>query len=146
MSFVNRRPCSVSSVTASKISSRSLMSYEVGKKALDFLIANSGTRRNLEVDFFGGEPLMNDQIIASFSVTERAHLVIYFFSSVKTDDNVVHLFVHELLNFIVQKNSVCCKCETEMLVMKFLLLSSVSRRSTTLEVHLQEITWIFPRM
>ncbi|WP_409969484.1 thioether cross-link-forming SCIFF peptide maturase [Bengtsoniella intestinalis] len=36
-----------------------LMSLEVGKKALDFLIANSGTRRNLEVDFFGGEPLMN---------------------------------------------------------------------------------------
>ena len=38
---------------------RALMSYEVGKKALDFLIANSGSRRNLEVDFFGGEPLMN---------------------------------------------------------------------------------------
>ena len=38
---------------------RALMSYEVGKKALDFLIANSGNRRNLEVDFFGGEPLMN---------------------------------------------------------------------------------------
>ena len=34
---------------------RALMSYEVGKKALDFLIANSGSRRNLEVDFFGGE-------------------------------------------------------------------------------------------
>ena len=40
-----------------------LMSYEVGKKALDFLIANSGTRRNLEVDFFGGEPLMNWQVV-----------------------------------------------------------------------------------
>ena len=38
---------------------RALMSFEVGKKALDFLIANSGSRRNLEVDFFGGEPLMN---------------------------------------------------------------------------------------
>ena len=38
---------------------RALMSYEVGKKALDFLIANSGNRVNLEVDFFGGEPLMN---------------------------------------------------------------------------------------
>ena len=42
---------------------RALMSYEVGKKALDFLIANSGTRRNLEVDFFGGEPLMNWQVV-----------------------------------------------------------------------------------
>ena len=38
---------------------RALMSFEVGKKALDFLVANSGARRNLEVDFFGGEPLMN---------------------------------------------------------------------------------------
>ncbi len=38
---------------------RALMSFEVGKQAFDFLIANSGSRRNLEVDFFGGEPLMN---------------------------------------------------------------------------------------
>ncbi len=42
---------------------RALMSYEVGKQALDFLIANSGSRRNLEVDFFGGEPLMNWQVV-----------------------------------------------------------------------------------
>lgn len=42
---------------------RALMSYEVGKKALDFLIASSGNRRNLEVDFFGGEPLMNWQVV-----------------------------------------------------------------------------------
>ncbi len=42
---------------------RELMSYEVGKQALDFLIANSGNRRNLEVDFFGGEPLMNFQVV-----------------------------------------------------------------------------------
>jgi uncharacterized protein len=42
---------------------RELMSYEVGKQALDFLIANSGNRRNLEVDFFGGEPLMNWQVV-----------------------------------------------------------------------------------
>lgn len=39
------------------------MSYEVGKKALDFLVANSGNRVNLEVDFFGGEPLMNWQVV-----------------------------------------------------------------------------------
>ena len=39
------------------------MSYEVGKQALDFLIANSGNRRNLEVDFFGGEPLMNWDVV-----------------------------------------------------------------------------------
>ncbi|MCI7085716.1 thioether cross-link-forming SCIFF peptide maturase [bacterium] len=38
---------------------RALMSLEVGKRAIDFLVENSGTRKNLEVDFFGGEPLMN---------------------------------------------------------------------------------------
>ena len=42
---------------------RALMSYEVGKRALDFLVENSGTRRNLEVDFFGGEPLMNFDVV-----------------------------------------------------------------------------------
>lgn len=42
---------------------RSLMSAEVGKAAIDFLIANSGSRRNLEVDFFGGEPLMNFDVV-----------------------------------------------------------------------------------
>ena len=42
---------------------RELMSLEVGKAALDFLVANSGTRRNLEVDFFGGEPTMNWQVV-----------------------------------------------------------------------------------
>ena len=42
---------------------RALMSFEVGKAALDFLVANSGNRVNLEVDFFGGEPLMNWQVV-----------------------------------------------------------------------------------
>ncbi len=42
---------------------RSLMSAEVGKKALDFLVENSGNRRNLEVDFFGGEPTMNFDVV-----------------------------------------------------------------------------------
>lgn len=42
---------------------RALMSFEVGKRALDFLIENSGSRRNLEVDFFGGEPLMNWEVV-----------------------------------------------------------------------------------
>ncbi len=42
---------------------RALMSYEVGKQALDFLIQNSGNRKNLEVDFFGGEPLMNFEVV-----------------------------------------------------------------------------------
>ena len=42
---------------------RALMSFEVGKKALDFLIESSGSRQNLEVDFFGGEPLMNWEVV-----------------------------------------------------------------------------------
>ena len=53
------------------------MSLEVGKKALDFLIANSGSRRNLEVDFFGGEPLMNwdvvKQLVAYGREQEKLH-------------------------------------------------------------------------
>ena len=42
---------------------RGIMSFEVGKRALDFLVENSGNRTNLEVDFFGGEPLMNGHIL-----------------------------------------------------------------------------------
>ena len=45
---------------------RALMSFEVGKRAIDFLIENSGERRNLEVDFFGGEPLMNWDVVKQF--------------------------------------------------------------------------------
>ena len=42
---------------------RAVMSLEVGKRALDFLIEHSGSRTNLEVDFFGGEPLMNFDVV-----------------------------------------------------------------------------------
>lgn len=42
---------------------RALMSFEVGRRAIDFLIENSGGRHNLEVDFFGGEPLMNFDVV-----------------------------------------------------------------------------------
>ena len=42
---------------------RALMPFDVGKQALDFLMDNSGSRTNLEVDFFGGEPLMNWQVV-----------------------------------------------------------------------------------
>lgn len=51
---------------------RALMSFEVGKKALDFLVANSGNRVNLEVDFFGGEPLMNWQVVKDLVVYGRS--------------------------------------------------------------------------
>lgn len=56
---------------------RALMSFEVGKQAFDFLIANSGTRRNLEVDFFGGEPALNfdvvKQLVEYARSVEKAH-------------------------------------------------------------------------
>ncbi len=42
---------------------KELMSFEVGKAAIDYLIANSGSRNNLEIDFFGGEPLMNFEVV-----------------------------------------------------------------------------------
>ncbi len=51
---------------------RAVMSYEVGKQALDFLVANSGTRRNLEVDFFGGEPLMNFEVVKQLVAYARS--------------------------------------------------------------------------
>ncbi|MBQ7036614.1 MAG: thioether cross-link-forming SCIFF peptide maturase [Clostridia bacterium] len=51
---------------------RGLMSFEVGKRALDFLIENSGTRHNLEVDFFGGEPLMNFETIKQLVAYARS--------------------------------------------------------------------------
>ncbi len=51
---------------------RELMSFEVGKKALDFLIENSGNRVNLEVDFFGGEPLMNWDVVKKLVLYGRS--------------------------------------------------------------------------
>ena len=51
---------------------RAMMSFEVGKRALDFLVEHSGTRRNLEVDFFGGEPLMNFQVVKDLVAYARS--------------------------------------------------------------------------
>ena len=51
---------------------RAVMSFEVGKQALDFLVAHSGTRHNLEVDFFGGEPLMNFDVVKQLVAYARS--------------------------------------------------------------------------
>ncbi|MBQ8165234.1 MAG: thioether cross-link-forming SCIFF peptide maturase [Clostridia bacterium] len=51
---------------------RGLMSFEVGKRALDFLVENSAGRRNLEVDFFGGEPLMNFDVVKQLVAYARS--------------------------------------------------------------------------
>ena len=51
---------------------RAIMSFEVGKQALDFLVKHSGKRHNLEVDFFGGEPLMNFQVVKDLVAYARS--------------------------------------------------------------------------
>ncbi len=51
---------------------RGVMSFEVGKRALDFLVENSGARHNLEVDFFGGEPLLNFDVVKQLVAYARS--------------------------------------------------------------------------
>ena len=80
---------------------RALMSYEVGKKALDFLIANSGNRRNLEVDFFGGEPLMNWQVVKDLVAYGREQEKIYdkhFRFTVTTNGVLLNDEIQEFVN------------------------------------------------
>ena len=80
---------------------RALMSLEVGKKALDFLIANSGSRRNLEVDFFGGEPLMNwdvvKQLVAYGREQEKIHNK-HFRFTVTTNGVLLNDEIQEFVN------------------------------------------------
>ncbi len=88
---------------------RALMSFEVGKRALDFLIENSGTRRNLEVDFFGGEPLMNfdvvKQMVAYARSIEKEHNKNFRFTlttnGVLIDDDVIDFANREMSNVVL---------------------------------------------
>lgn len=88
---------------------RALMSYEVGKKALDFLIKNSGNRRNLEVDFFGGEPLMNWQVVKDLvkygREQEKLHNKKFRFTlttnGVLLDDEVMEFCNREMSNVVL---------------------------------------------
>ena len=80
---------------------RALMSYEVGRKALDFLIANSGNRHNLEVDFFGGEPLMNWQVVKDLVAYGRAQEKLYnkrFRFTVTTNGVLLNDEIQEFIN------------------------------------------------
>ena len=80
---------------------RALMSYEVGKKALDFLIANSGNRHNLEVDFFGGEPLMNWQVVKDLVAYGREQEKIHdkhFRFTVTTNGVLLNDEIQEFIN------------------------------------------------
>ena len=88
---------------------KALMSFEVGKRALDFLIENSGTRRNLEVDFFGGEPLMNfdvvKQLVAYAREQEKIHNKNFRFTlttnGVLLSDEVMEFANKEMYNVVL---------------------------------------------
>ncbi len=88
---------------------RALMSFEVGKQALDFLVANSGTRRNLEVDFFGGEPLMNFDVVKKLveyaRSIEKEHNKNFRFTlttnGVLIDDDVIDFANREMSNVVL---------------------------------------------
>ena len=88
---------------------RALMSFEVGKRAFDFLIENSGTRHNLEVDFFGGEPLMNwdvvKQLVAYARSIEKEHNKNFRFTlttnGILIDDEVIDFLNKEMSNVVL---------------------------------------------
>lgn len=88
---------------------RAMMSFEVGKKALDFLIANSGNRVNLEVDFFGGEPLMNWQVVKDLvaygrSLEEPNHKKFRFTlttNGVLLNDDILEFANKEMSNIVL---------------------------------------------
>lgn len=88
---------------------RAVMSFEVGKQALDFLIANSGTRHNLEVDFFGGEPLMNWQVVKDLVLyarsIEKQHNKNFRFTlttnGILIDDDVIDFCNKEMSNVVL---------------------------------------------
>ncbi len=88
---------------------RALMSFEVGKRALDFLIENSGARKNLEVDFFGGEPLMNwevvKQLVRYARSIERQHGKNFRFTlttnGMLIDDDVIDFCNREMHNVVL---------------------------------------------
>lgn len=88
---------------------REIMSLEVGKKAMDFLVENSGSRKNLEVDFFGGEPLMNfdvvKEIVAYARKIEKQHNKNFRFTlttnGVLIDDDVIDFANREMSNVVL---------------------------------------------
>ena len=88
---------------------RALMSFEVGKKALDFLVQNSGDRVNLEVDFFGGEPLLNWEVVKQLvaygrSLEEPCHKKFRFTlttNGVLLTDEVLEFANREMANLVL---------------------------------------------
>ena len=88
---------------------RALMSFDVGKRALDFLIENSGSRKNLEVDFFGGEPLLNWDVVkrlVAYARSREAECGKHFRFTLTTnglliDDEVIGFCNKEMHNVVL---------------------------------------------
>lgn len=88
---------------------KEIMSFEVGKRALDFLIENSGTRKNLEVDFFGGEPLLNwdvcKKLVEYGREQEKRHNKNFRFTlttnGLLIDDDVIEFSNREFSNVVL---------------------------------------------
>ena len=88
---------------------RKLMPFEIGKAALDFLVANSASRKNLEVDFFGGEPLMNfdvvKQLVEYGRSIEKEHSKHFRFTvttnGILLDDDKIDFINREMNNIVL---------------------------------------------
>ncbi len=88
---------------------RAIMSLETGKRAIDFLIENSHNHKNLDVDFFGGEPLMNwdvvKEIVAYAREQEKIHNKNIRFTlttnGVLLDDEVIEFCNREMHNVVL---------------------------------------------
>ena len=88
---------------------RELMSAETGKRAMDYLVRNSGSRRNLEIDFFGGEPLMNfeavKEIVSYARELEKKHDKVFRFTittnGILLDDDKLEFINREMGNIVL---------------------------------------------
>jgi len=88
---------------------KAIMSLETGKRALDFLVENSQGRTNLEVDFFGGEPLMNfdvvKELVAYGRELEKKHGKVFRFTlttnGMLIDDDVIEFSNKEMHNVVL---------------------------------------------
>lgn len=88
---------------------RELMSFEVGKAALDYVVKNSGNRRNIEIDFFGGEPLMNfdvvKQIVSYGRELEKIHDKIFRFTlttnGLLLNDEIIEYINKNMHNIVI---------------------------------------------
>ena len=133
-------------------------SYEVGKKALDFLIKNSGNRRNLEVDFFGGEPLMNWQVVKDLVAYGREQEKIHnkhFRFTITTNgvllNDEIQEFVNKEMDNVVLSLDGRKEINDQMRPFRngkgsydLIVPKAEIRKNITFVAHLQEIIWISP--